>query len=241
MGGLGNDDDSVLYEVLQGYLCGSLTVFLTNALQYGVFEDAMFTFSQRTPGLQIYVVRLQILEHLTLLIEHMGLTLVHNGHHLSFFHNLWEGVRIEIRHTNSLEHPLLIEFFERMPHDGRVAHGPVDKHQVHIVKSKLTHGMVNRAERLFTAVAGVAYLGRDEQFFPSNAARTDSLTYAMLIIVHGGSVYASIADADGLFYDSLCFPVRDVIDTKTHHRHFQAIVHRFVFHNRHFRIVWQVL
>ena len=76
-----------------------------------------------------------------MLIEHMGLALVYNRHHLCIIYNLGERIGIEVRYTDGLEQTLLIESFERMPHDGRVSDRPVNQHQIHIVKSQLLHGM----------------------------------------------------------------------------------------------------
>ena len=145
VGSLWDDDDTVLYQELQGYLCRCLAVFLANSQQRLVLEDAVSTLCQWTPCFQSRIIWFQVFQHLPLLVEYMRLTLVHDRHHLCTIHNFRECVRIEVRYTYSLEHTLLVEIFECMPHDGRIANRPVNKHQVHIVKPQLLHGMVNRA------------------------------------------------------------------------------------------------
>ena len=56
----------------------------------------MPAFCQRTPGFKSYIVRLQVFQHLPLLIENMGLALVHDRYHLCIIHNLRKGVWIEV-------------------------------------------------------------------------------------------------------------------------------------------------
>ena len=143
MGSLGNDDNPVLDKEFQSHLSSGLSVTLTNTHQSLVIKDAATAFCQRTPCLQCHIVWFQVFQHLLLLVEYMGLTLIHYGHHLRIIHNLRECFRIEVRYADSLEHALIVKFFERMPHDGRVADRPVNQHQVHIAKPKQLHGMAD--------------------------------------------------------------------------------------------------
>ena len=79
VGCLWDNDNAVLNQELQGHLCRCLAVFLADIRQRLVPEDTVLPLCQRTPCFQCRVVRLQVFQHLPLLIEHMGLALVHNG------------------------------------------------------------------------------------------------------------------------------------------------------------------
>ena len=82
MGGLRDDDDPVLNEEPKGYLCGSLSVFLSDGDECLVLDNAVPALGQRTPCLQGHIIWLEVFHHLPLLIQHMRLALIDYGHHL---------------------------------------------------------------------------------------------------------------------------------------------------------------
>ena len=80
--GLRDDDYIALQQPAQGYLCGSLAVFLANLGEGRVGEQAVLTFCQWSPRHETGAILIHELSGLVLLVEHMRLHLVHHRRNL---------------------------------------------------------------------------------------------------------------------------------------------------------------
>ena len=82
MNSLRDDDHVALQQPAQGYLCGSLAVFLANLGEGRVGEQAVLTFCQRSPCHELGAKFIHEFSGLVLLVEHMRLHLVHHRRNL---------------------------------------------------------------------------------------------------------------------------------------------------------------
>ena len=78
MNGLRDDDHIALQQPAQGYLCGSLSIFLANLGEGRVGEHSVLTFCQWSPCHELGTKLIHEFSGLMLLVEHMRLNLVHH-------------------------------------------------------------------------------------------------------------------------------------------------------------------
>ena len=76
--GLRDDDHVALQQPAQGYLCGSLAVFLANLGEGRVGEQAILTLCQRSLRHELGAKLVHEFSGLVLLVEHVRLHLVHH-------------------------------------------------------------------------------------------------------------------------------------------------------------------
>lgn len=76
--GLRDDDHVALQQPAQGYLCGSLAVFLANLGEGRVSEQAILTLCQRSLRHELGAKLVHEFSGLVLLVEHVRLHLVHH-------------------------------------------------------------------------------------------------------------------------------------------------------------------
>ena len=76
--GLRDDDYVALQQPAQGYLCGSLAVFLANLGEGRVGEQAILTLCQRSLRHELGAKLVHEFSGLVLLVEHVRLHLVHH-------------------------------------------------------------------------------------------------------------------------------------------------------------------
>ena len=78
MNSLRDDDYIALQQPAQGYLCGSLAVFLANLGEGRVGEQSVLTFCQRSSCHELGAKLIHEFSGLVLLVEHVRLHLVHH-------------------------------------------------------------------------------------------------------------------------------------------------------------------
>ena len=227
-------------------LCGGPVVLVRQRGNGGVGQD--LPAAQRTPGFsgdaELFVQSSQP----ALLKPGVQLDLVYCGNNFSLLHQLFQVSGLEVGHADGPHFPFPVQglqSFVGLCKQTPPGAGPVDEVEVHIVEPKVGDGSIERPERGIVALVIVPDLGGDEEVlacecvhgfagaaggsvrFSGVSDRTAKRpAHSYFVAVHGGSIKAPVALAQGGGNQRFCVFGGNFIESVSHAVHLYAIVQR---------------
>ena len=168
---------------------------------------------------------------LLLLLEYMGLHLVHSRRYFYKLAQIDEAVGVKVRNADGTHFAGLVGLLHGPIAAIVVVEGLVDQQQINIVGLELAQGLVNGGLGLFIASVGNPHFGGEEQLLPGYAALGNGLAHAFLVVVGLGRVNGAVTHADGVGYTAFALCRVYLIYTIAQLGHLYAVVQCDKFHD----------
>ena len=133
MGRLRNDYDSSLNVPAQHDLCGSLLIFLCNLRNHRVIKSTSSALSKGSPCFQLNTVFVCPFLQILLLIENMGLYLIHHRLNTVKGSEIHHSVYIEVRNTDGTDLTLIVQVFQCTVSTVRISERLMQQYQIKII------------------------------------------------------------------------------------------------------------
>ena len=227
-----DNDHVALQQKAQGGLGGSLAVLGTDGGQHGVGEHILAALGKGAPGFDLAAVLLQVFPGQLLLLEDMGLDLVHGGLHAGEVLDVQIAVRAKVGNADGTNFSGVVELLHGAVGAVIIAEGLVDQQQVQVIGLQLAQGFLNGSLGLFVTGVGDPHLRGQEELLAGQAARGQRFAHAFLVAVGLGRVDAAVAHVDGVQHAALGVLRRGLVDAVAQLRHLDAVVQCNVFHSK---------
>ena len=137
------DDDAPLNQPAECHLGHALAVLMADGLEHGVGEEAVASFGKRPPRHDAAAESVHVLAGFGLLVEYVGLDLIHHRRNLDVARQVDEVVGIEVAHADGAQFAVLVGVLEGAVCAVAVAEGLVEEHQVDVVRAQAAQALVD--------------------------------------------------------------------------------------------------
>lgn len=133
MGRLRNDYDSSLNVPAQHDLCRSLLVSLCKLHNHWVIKSTTSTLSKGSPCFQLNTIFVSPLLQVLLLVENMGLYLIHHRLNTVKESKIHHSVYIEVGNTDGTDLTLIVQVFQCTVSTVRISERLMQQYQIKII------------------------------------------------------------------------------------------------------------
>ena len=193
--------------------------------EHFVVEQVVAALRKRGPRLGLHALFLHKSGTLPLLLERVHLHLVHSRRDVVEGLDVHQPIRMKVADPNGAQLACAVRVFHGAPGAVDISKGLVNQVQVQVVQLQACQRLVDGLLGALVTRVLHPQLGRDEQVCAGHAAVANASTDRRFVGVRGSGVDEAIAGLDGVHHAARALlRIRDLENTKSQHRHLDAVI-----------------